>query len=48
VAKNETTKGTEMPQITSQPINTHIELQAASLDICDKKYRLKDKHVNPQ
>ncbi len=41
-------KGTHMPHTLSQPINTHIELQAASLDIWDKKYRLKDKHGNPQ
>ena len=26
-----------MPQILSQPTNTYIELQAASLDIWDKK-----------
>ena len=42
------TKGTQMPHTLSQPINKHIELQAASLDIWDKKYRLKDKHGNPQ
>jgi ribonucleoside-diphosphate reductase alpha chain len=48
VAKNKITKGTLMPQILSQPINTQIQLQAASLDIWDKKYRLKDKHGTPQ
>jgi len=42
------TKGTQMPQTLSPPINTHIELQAASHDIWDKKYRLKDKHGKPQ
>jgi ribonucleoside-diphosphate reductase alpha chain len=37
-----------MTQTLSQPVNTSIELQAASLDIWDKKYRLKDRHGKPQ
>jgi ribonucleoside-diphosphate reductase alpha chain len=41
-------KGTLMMQTLSNPADTTIELQAASLDIWDKKHRLKDKHGIPQ
>lgn len=37
-----------MPSATIEKAPNAIELQAASIDIWDKKYRLKDKHGNPQ
>ncbi len=37
-----------MSNTLSQPVGINIDLQAASLDIWDKKYRLKDKHGNAQ
>ena len=37
-----------MTSTLSQPINTSIKLQAASIDIWDKKYRLKDRYGNAQ
>jgi len=37
-----------MSKTLSQPVDINIDLQAASLDIWDKKYRLKDKHGNAQ
>ena len=32
----------------SKPLNHELPLQSASLDIWDKKYRLKDKHGSNQ
>ena len=37
-----------MTNAFSPGLATSIKLQAASVDIWDKKYRLKDKHGHPQ
>ncbi|MEW6990266.1 adenosylcobalamin-dependent ribonucleoside-diphosphate reductase [Colwelliaceae bacterium 6441] len=37
-----------MPPIADKIIQPSLDIQAASLDIWDKKYRLKDKHGEPQ
>ena len=37
----------KLKPVTTEKNSTEIVMQAASLDIWDKKYRLKDKESNP-